>query len=510
MDQTKDTPAKRGFVGQIIEWLTPCRHRKVVAETDVRPSTPVGSFAQFNLSEPVRRGIEDVGFLHPTPIQELALPIALEGKDVAGQAQTGTGKTAAFLITIFERLLGMGKRKTGAPAALIIAPTRELVLQIYQDAQVLGAHTGLKTVAVFGGLDYRGQASQLREGTDIVVATPGRLIDYMKQRAFLPDRVKVLVVDEADRMFDLGFIKDLRYILRRLPPYDQRQSFLFSATLSPRVLELTYQYMNAPREIYVTPEEVTVESVEQSLFHVAKREKLALLLGLLAKEPWERVLIFANTKAGVEWLAGKLRGNGHPAQALTGDLDQRRRLRLLEQFKSGELKILVATDVASRGLHVENITHVINYDLPQDREDYVHRIGRTARAGRSGRAISLACEDYVYSLEAIEEYLGKNIPVVWPEPEWFLPDRSRQEAKPRERRTERRSGGAVAGRGRERRPQGKPRPDRARESRTAQDDSPASGKRGSRRRRSRIGPTHRSATSSAPPGGDTVSDREGE
>ena len=509
MNQTKDNSRTSGFLAHIIEWLTPFGRRTVSPEEAAAPTTPVGSFAQFNLSEPVRRGIEDAGFLRPTPIQELALPIALEGKDVAGQAQTGTGKTAAFLITIFERLLGMGKRKAGVPAALIIAPTRELVLQIYQDAQLLGAHTGLKTVAVFGGLDYRGQASQLREGTDIVVATPGRLIDYMKQRAFLPDRLKILVVDEADRMFDLGFVKDLRYILRRLPPYDQRQSFLFSATLSPRVLELTYQYMNAPKEIYVTPEEVTVESVEQSLFHVAKREKLALLLGLLAREPWERVLIFVNTKAGVEWLAGKLRGNGHPAQALTGDLDQRRRIRLLEQFKSGELKILVATDVASRGLHVENITHVINYDLPHDREDYVHRIGRTARAGRSGRAISLACEDYVYSLEPIEEYLGKNIPVVWPEPEWFLPDRSRPEARPREQRTGRRPGSG-AGRERERRPQGKPRPDRARESRAARGDSPPSGKRGSRRGQSRGRSTHKSAPPSVPARGDIVSGGEGE
>ena len=509
MNQTKDNSRKSGFLAQIIERLTPFGRRKVSPEEAAAPTTPVDSFVQFDLSEPVRRGIEDAGFLRPTPIQELALPIALEGKDVAGQAQTGTGKTAAFLITIFERLLGMGKRKAGVPAALIIAPTRELVVQIYQDAQVLGAHTGLKTVAVFGGLDYRGQASQLREGTDIVVATPGRLIDYMKQRAFLPDRIKILVVDEADRMFDLGFIKDLRYILRRLPPYDQRQSFLFSATLSPRVLELTYQYMNAPKEIYVTPEEVTVESVEQFLFHVAKSEKLALLLGLLAREPWERVLIFANTKAGVEWLAGKLRGNGHPAQALTGDLDQRRRLRLLEQFKSGELKILVATDVASRGLHVENITHVINYDIPQDREDYVHRIGRTARAGRSGRAISLACEDYVYGLEPIEEYLGKNIPVVWPEPGWFLPDRSRPEARPRERRAGRRSGSA-AGRERERRPQGKPRPDRARESRAAPGDSSPSRKPGSRRRQSRGGPTHKAATPSVPARGEIVSGGEGE
>jgi ATP-dependent RNA helicase RhlB len=280
-------------------------------------------------------------------------------------------------------------------------------------------------VAVFGGIDYQKQAQQLRDGVDIVIATPGRLIDYMKQKAFLPKQVKILVVDEADRMFDMGFIRDLRYILRRLPPYDRRQSMLFSATLSTRVLELTYEYMNLPQEIYVTPEEVTVDSVKQSLFHASKGEKLSLLLGLLQKEPWERVLIFANTKASVEWLSGKLRGNGFPVQGLTGDLNQRRRLRLINLFKSGDLKILVATDVASRGLHVEGITHVINYDLPQDSEDYVHRIGRTARAGLPGKAISLACEKYVYSLEAIEEYIGEKIPVVWPEDSWFLPDQSK-------------------------------------------------------------------------------------
>jgi len=282
-------------------------------------------------------------------------------------------------------------------------------------------------VAVFGGIDYQKQASQLREGVDIVVATPGRLIDYMKQKAFIPSRVKILVVDEADRMFDMGFIKDLRYILRRLPSFDQRQSMLFSATLSSRVLELTYEHMNLPKEIYVTPDEVTVESVEQSLFHVERREKLRLILGLLDREPWERVLIFANTKATVEWLSAKLKGNGYPVKGLTGNLNQRQRLRVINHFKSGDLKILVATDVASRGLHVEEISHVINYDLPQDREDYVHRIGRTARAGLPGKAISFACELYVYSLEAIEEYIGQKIPVVWPEPEdgWFLPDKSR-------------------------------------------------------------------------------------
>ena len=417
---------KKGIFTQIIEWVSPLRRKKEAGDTAISPHLPDGkSFAEFDLSDEILKGIENAGFTRCTPIQELALPITLTGEDIAAQAQTGTGKTAAFLITLFQRLLQMEKRKPGIPSALILSPTRELALQIYQDGQVLGKRTGLKMVAVFGGIDYHKQATQLREGVDVVIATPGRLIDYMKQGAFIPERIKILVVDEADRMFDMGFIKDLRYILRRLPSYDQRQSMLFSATLSSRVLELTYEYMNLPKEIYVTPDEITVDTVEQSLFHVAKHEKLLLLLGVLEREPWERVLIFANTKATVEWLSAKLKGNGYPVMGLSGNLNQRQRLKILNHFRSGDLKILVATDVASRGLHVEEISHVINYDLPQDREDYIHRIGRTARAGMSGKAISLACEEYVYSLEAIEEYIGEKIPVVWPDEDWLLADKSR-------------------------------------------------------------------------------------
>jgi ATP-dependent RNA helicase RhlB len=424
-DQDSHLKTKKGIFNQIIEWVSPFRRKTEAGETAVSPHLPDGkTFTEFNLSDEILKGIENAGFVRCTPIQELALPITLAGEDIAAQAQTGTGKTAAFLITLFQHLLKTDKRKAGMPSALILAPTRELALQIYQDGQVLGKYTGLKMVAVFGGIDYQKQASQLREGVDIVIATPGRLIDYMKQKAFIPERIKILVVDEADRMFDMGFIRDLRYILRRLPSYDQRQSMLFSATLSSRVLELTYEYMNLPKEIYVTPDEITVETVEQSVFHVAKHEKLRLLLGVLAKEPWERVLIFANTKVTVEWLSAKLKGNGYPVKGLSGNLNQRQRLKIINHFKSGDLKILVATDVASRGLHVEEISHVINYDLPQDREDYIHRIGRTARAGMSGKAISLACEEYVYSLEAIEEYIGEKIPVFWPEDDWLLPDKS--------------------------------------------------------------------------------------
>jgi ATP-dependent RNA helicase RhlB len=429
-DQDSNLKTKKGIFNQIIEWVSPFRRTTGAGETAESPTQAhlkAGkTFAEFDLSDEILKGIEHAGFVRCTPVQELALPITLAGEDIAAQAQTGTGKTAAFLITLFHHLLKMDKRKPGIPSALIMAPTRELALQIYQDGQVLGKYTGLKMVAVFGGIDYQKQASQLREGVDIVIATPGRLIDYMKQKAFIPERIKILVVDEADRMFDMGFIRDLRYILRRLPSYDQRQSMLFSATLSSRVLELTYEYMNLPKEIYVTPDEITVETVEQSLFHVAKHEKLRLLLGVLKNEPWERVLIFANTKATVEWLSAKLKGNGYPVKGLSGNLNQRQRLKIINQFKSGDLKILVATDVASRGLHVEEISHVINYDLPQDREDYIHRIGRTARAGMSGKAISMACEEYVYSLEAIEEYIGEKIPVVWPEEDWLLPDKSRR------------------------------------------------------------------------------------
>jgi len=389
-------------------------------------------FEDFDLPAEVLAGLADAGFVNCTPIQAQVLPVSLTGRDVAGQAQTGTGKTAAFLVTVFTRLLRLPDRETssravskpGPPLALIVAPTRELALQIYHDAEILGRHTGLTLAQVIGGIDYRRQAEVLRRGADIVICTPGRIIDYFKQGVFKTSGIKTLVIDEADRLFDLGFTKDMRYILQKLPHYEKRQSMLFSATLSYRVLELTYDYMNLPEFISVTPEEVTVEGIEQSLFHVGRAEKLPLLLGLLEREDWGRVLIFVNTKAGVEWLAEKLRGNGLPAEGITGDIPQPKRLRLMEGFKTGRVKILVATDVASRGIHVEDITHVINYDLPQDIENYVHRIGRTARAGKSGRAITLACEEYVFHLAPLEEFLGRQIPVVWPEEDWFKKDQS--------------------------------------------------------------------------------------
>ncbi|MBW2061098.1 MAG: DEAD/DEAH box helicase [Deltaproteobacteria bacterium] len=393
------------------------------------------TFDRFDLPSEVLHGIADAGFTFCTPIQAQVLPVGLEGRDVAGQAQTGTGKTASFLVPVLTRLLSQAGHGAGLPAALIIAPTRELALQIYEDAKILSRHTGLGLALVIGGIDYQKQANTLRQGADIVIGTPGRIIDYIKQRILKTRHISQLVIDEADRLMDMGFIKDLRYILRKLPSYEKRQSMLFSATLSYRVLELTYDYMNLPEFISVTPDEITVKSVEQSLFHVGRNEKLSLLLGLLKREDWTRVLIFVNTKSGVEWLTWRLKDNHLPAEGITGDLPQKKRLKLMKNFKDGSIKILVATDIASRGIHVEDISHVVNYDLPQDVENYVHRIGRTARVGKAGRAISLACEQYVFHLEPLEEYLGYKIPVVWPEDDWFEEVRSVPDSGRRFRRT---------------------------------------------------------------------------
>ncbi|MCI0548713.1 MAG: DEAD/DEAH box helicase [Candidatus Rokubacteria bacterium] len=381
------------------------------------------AFTSLDLPEPVLRGIRDAGFKTATPIQEAALPLALKGKDVAGQSQTGTGKTAAFLIAAFTRCLrapAPPRQGMTAPRVLIIAPTRELVVQIEADARLLGAHTGLRILAVYGGIDYHRQREALREHCDILVGTPGRLIDYLKQNVWSPRAVEVLVIDEADRMFDMGFIADLRFILRRLPKPERRQSFLFSATLSFRVMELTWEFMNNPTQITITPQQKTAEKAEQVLYHVGRDEKFNLLLGLLKREGGSRVLLFANTREEARRLEDRLARNGWAARALTGDVDQKRRLRILNDFKDGVLPVLVATDVASRGLHIEGVSHVVNWDLPQDAEDYVHRIGRTARAGAAGKAISFADESTALALEPIEKFIDQKIPVEWAEDELFL------------------------------------------------------------------------------------------
>jgi len=370
-------------------------------------------FEELDIPEKVLEGIRTAGFNECTPVQAQTLPLALQGRDIAAQAQTGTGKTAAFLIAVFSRMLMLPHPGKGpSPRALIIAPTRELVIQIDAEAKLLGGPAGFRILPVFGGIDYMKQREDIVSGVDVLIGTPGRLIDYLKQRVYSLRKTQFLVIDEADRLFDMGFISDLRFLLRRMSPYDKRQSMLFSATLSNRVLELCYEHMNLPERFSVTPENLTVEQIEQELYHVGMSEKVGVLLGVLRREPDGRYLIFCNTKAAAERLDLLLNANGYSTASITGNLDQRKRLKVLSGFRDGTLAILVATDVASRGLHIDGVTHVINYDLPQDPEDYVHRIGRTARAGAEGKAISLACEEYVHSLPDIEGYIRQKIPVM--------------------------------------------------------------------------------------------------
>ncbi len=408
-------------------------------------------FSTLDLPEAVMQGIRDAGFVTATPIQEAALPLALRGKDVAGQSQTGTGKTAAFLISAFTRLIRESAPRSGhgsEPRVLIIAPTRELVVQIESDARLLGQHTPFRIQAVYGGIDYNKQRESLAAGCDVLVGTPGRLIDYLKQHIWSPRRVEVLVIDEADRMFDMGFIADLRFILRRLPPPERRQSFLFSATLSFRVLELTWEFMNNPAQITIMPQQKTAERVEQTLYHVGREEKFPLLLGLMRREG-DRFLIFSNTREEARRLEDRLIRNGWDARALTGDVDQKRRLKIMNDFKEGVLPVLVATDVASRGLHIEAVSHVINWDLPQDPEDYVHRIGRTARAGAAGRAVGLVDEASALNLEGIEKFIGQKIPVEWAEDDLFVAE-IRPSAEERRRYAEERRARLNARRGSDR------------------------------------------------------------
>jgi ATP-dependent RNA helicase RhlB len=371
-------------------------------------------FSRFDLPTSLLQALEEVGFSFCTPIQAETLPLSLAGTDVAGQAQTGTGKTAAFLLATFHHLLTRPPaedRKVRQPRALILAPTRELAVQIGKEAELLGRHTGLRLAVVYGGVGYESQRALVASGVDILIGTPGRLIDYFKQKVFDLKAMQVEVLDEADRMFDLGFIKDIRFLLRRMTPPERRLNMLFSATLSLRVTELAYEYMNNPHWVRIAPEQVTAAKVIERLYHVAQDEKIRLLLGLLKQLSPGRALIFVNTKRAAEMVDRALHASDMQGAMLSGDVPQRKRQSLLERFRRGQLHILVATDVAARGLHIPEVSHVFNFDLPQDAEDYVHRIGRTARLGTSGEAISFACEHFVYSLEDIEAFIGHRIPV---------------------------------------------------------------------------------------------------
>ncbi|GLO62319.1 ATP-dependent RNA helicase RhlB [Vibrio sp. MACH09] len=371
-------------------------------------------FADFDLHSQVIEGLDKKGFEFCTPIQALALPVLLTGQDIAGQAQTGTGKTLAFLTAIFNHLLktpAVEGKKVSSPRAIIMAPTRELAIQIYNDAESLVESTGIKAGLAYGGESYDKQRAKLESGVDILIGTTGRIIDFYKQKVFDLNHIQAVVLDEADRMFDLGFIKDIRFLFRRMPEPQDRLNMLFSATLSYRVQELAFEHMHNPEHVVVEPEQKTGHRIQEELFYPSNEHKMSLLQTLIEQDWPDRAIIFANTKYKCDSIWGHLAADGHRVGLLTGDVPQKKREKILEQFTNGDVDILVATDVAARGLHIPQVTHVFNYDLPDDCEDYVHRIGRTGRAGASGHSISFACEEYAINLTAIEEYIEHTISV---------------------------------------------------------------------------------------------------
>ena len=406
-------------------------------------------FEEFNLHEDILRGIKDAGFDEAMPAQERTFNAVLNGKDVTVQSQTGTGKTAAFLISIYQLF------KTDVvenKKALIIVPTRELAVQIEEEADMLGKYLDYKTVSIYGGVGYKQQLEKLKDGADFIVGTPGRLLDLEKSNHIDYKQFGVLVIDEADRLFDMGFFPDLRKMLRKLVEPEKRRTMLFSATLNTRVLNLAWDQMNEYEEIKIEPEKVTVEEITQELYHVAGHEKMKLLLGILKKEKFENAIVFCNTKNKVAEVAKRLEVNGYKTRFLMGDLPQKKRLAVINTMKAGDLDILVATDVAARGLHVDDLDIVVNFDLPEDYENYVHRIGRTARAGKTGRAVSLACPKYVYHLPAIESYIGDKITVMIADDELFAEDasegmkfRNEYDDRPPRSRDGQRSGGQRGG-----------------------------------------------------------------
>ena len=391
----------------------------------VPPAEGKTRFQDFDLPAEIMHAIADMGFQYCTPIQALSLASALEGKNVAGRAQTGTGKTAAFLIALLTRYLRhpAGRpAKAAAPRALVIAPTRELVIQICSDADSVGKYCGLRYLAVYGGMDHDRQRRELAAGpVDLLVATPGRLLDYVQSRMVDLSQVDTLVIDEADRMLDMGFIPDVRRIVRNLPPPERRCTMLYSATLDDEVMRLASQWMTAPVRIDIEAEHVAVSTVTQQVLVVTAREKFTVLYNLLRIHPTCRVLIFCNRRDSTEAVAEKLRRHGIACEMLSGDVQQNRRLRALEDFRSGKVRVVVATDVAGRGIHVDDIGFVVNYDFPYEPEDYVHRIGRTGRAGHAGTAISFADENESFIIPEIEKFLGEPLKCTQPEEEMLRP-----------------------------------------------------------------------------------------
>jgi len=395
-----------------------------LSDFDIPPLEDHTRFHDLELPDAVMHAIADLGFKYCTPIQAEILPSTLNKKDATGKAQTGTGKTAAFLITIFTWMLQNpinGKRRKGTPRILIIAPTRELALQIEAEARDLSKYCPFTIMSVFGGMDYERQKQKLRTKIiDMIVATPGRLLDYHRSQDVHLGKVEILVIDEADRMLDMGFIPDVRRIIHSTPPKSRRQTLLFSATLTPEVTRLASQWTQKPVVVEIEPEHVAVDTVNQIVYIVTIKEKYALLYNVISKQNLERVLVFCNRRDQTRRLADKLIQYGINCEFLSGEVAQKKRIRILENFKSGKIRVLVATDVAGRGIHVEGISHVINYTLPHDSEDYVHRIGRTGRAGVSGTSVSFACEEDSFFIPDIEEFTGEKLNCIRPDDDWLV------------------------------------------------------------------------------------------
>lgn len=393
---------------------------EVLIEPEVQPGKV--RFCDLDLHADIRYGIQAANFSYCTPIQAEALPILLSGRDMAGKAQTGTGKTAAFLLAAFNHMLNhpLENQETGVCRALVLAPTRELAIQIGKDADLLGAFTGLRTVVVFGGMDHEKQRKLLDGKIDILVGTPGRLIDFARSRSVNLSKTEILIIDEADRMLDMGFIPDVRRIIAQLPPREKRQTMFFSATLDDSILRLAHTWLRESTMVESEPESMVGENIEQIFYTASISEKLPLLLYFIRTMQFDRMLIFGNRKDTNLSLQHQLARYGVKTALLSGDIPQEKRLRILEDFRSGKERIVIATDVAARGIHVDNVSVVINYDLPEHPEDYIHRIGRTGRAGHTGKAISLVCEYGAYMLPEIEKYEEKQFHCIFPEDEMLV------------------------------------------------------------------------------------------
>ncbi len=380
-------------------------------------------FHDLDIPPEILRAVSDLGFMYCTPIQAELLPKALQGRDVAGRAQTGTGKTAVFLISIISHLIrkpASESRRKGRPRAFILAPTRELVLQIERDAKALARYTPLNIVSVFGGMDYEKQKQMLKgKAVDIVAATPGRLLDFERHGDIGLDRVEILVIDEADRMLDMGFIPDVQKIIGSTPPKTRRQTMFFSATLTPQIMNYAERWTRDSFLAEIESEQMTAETINQLVYITTMEEKFPLLYNLITGEDLERVIVFTNRRDQARRLTEQFTDHGINSALLSGEVEQKKRVKTLEGFRNGNIRVLVATDVAARGLHIDGVSHVINYNLPLDPEDYVHRIGRTGRAGLHGTSVSFASEDDSFQIPGIEKFIGRRLPCVYPEEEWL-------------------------------------------------------------------------------------------